>query len=111
MKKFFKNPYIIAWIGVFAVILLLSVLSPLASVLTNISIFLLGGECIYTAVLLVIYQKKKKSVDITEFMNDDEKEIKKANLAQKEAKMNLNIIIFSLFIVGVVLVYLTFRSI
>ena len=36
---------------------------------------------------------------------------KKANLAEKEAKMNLNIIIFSLFIVGVVLVYLTFRSI
>ena len=111
MKKFIKNPYIIAWLVVLGVILIVSALSPLASFLVNIGVFLLGGECMYTGVLLYIYQKKKNKVDITEFMNDDEKEIKKASLAQKEAKMNFNIIVFSLFVIGAVLIYLTFRAI
>ena len=110
MKKFLKNPYIIAWIAVIALILILAALSPLASWLINVSVFFIGAECIYSGVLLALHQKKKNRVDITEFMNDDEKEIKKTNLAQKEAKMNKNIIIFFLVMMGVFMMYFTFRG-
>ena len=111
MKKFFKNPYIIAWLVVFGVIAIFSALSSLVTWFMNVSIFLIGGECIYTGVLLAMRQKIRNKVDITQFMNDDEKEIKKANMAQKEAKMNMNIIIFTLVAMGAILVYFAFRSI
>lgn len=110
MKKFLKNPYIILWVAVAGLIVILSALSSLATILMNISIFLIGGECIYTGILLVMHQKKKDKVDITEFMNEDEKEIKKTNMARKEAKMNMNIIIFTLVMIGAILIYLSFRS-
>ena len=111
MKKFFSNPYIIAWICVFVVFIVVISLSFLADILINISIFLLGGECIYTGVLLLLYQKHKNKIDITEFMNEDEKEKKKVAFYQKEGKTNMMIFVMSLFVIGAILVYLAFRSI
>lgn len=108
MKKFFQNPYYLAWTIVLGLIFVLGIISSFAEALFRVVVVLIGAECIYSGILLLIAKRKNK-VNIEDFVNEDEAEQKKFSFAKSEQKINSTLLIVSLFVFGVILVYLAFR--
>ncbi len=108
MKKFFQNPYYLAWVIALGLILVLGIISSFVNALFRVVIVLIGAECIYSGVLLLLAKRKNK-VNVEDFVNESEVEQKKFSFAKSEQKMNSTLLIVSLFIFGVVLIYLAFR--
>lgn len=108
MKKFFQNPYYLAWVIALGLILVLGIISSFVDALFRVVIVLIGAECIYSGVLLLLAKRKNK-VNVEDFVNESEVEQKKFSFAKSEQKMNSTLLIVSLFIFGVVLIYLAFR--
>lgn len=108
MKKFFKNPYNLAWTIVLGVIVVLMIIVSFVPAIFRVVSFLIGAECIYSAVLIVVCRKKNK-VNLDDFKNQSETEQKKFSFAESEGKINMLLFVCMLFIIGAVFVYFTFR--
>lgn len=108
MKKFLKNPYNLAWIILLGLIVVLIIVVSFVPAIFRVVSFLIGAECIYSAVLMIIHRKKNK-INLDEFENQEATEKKKFSFLESEGKINSLLFICFLFIVGVIFVYLTFK--
>lgn len=108
MKKFLKNPYYLAWTIMLGIIVVVAIIGAFVSVLYKVETFLIGVECVYSAVLLVV-SRKKKNINLDEFKNESEPQEKKFSFAQSEGRINTVLLVVALFLIGAMLVYFTFR--
>lgn len=110
MKNFFSDPFNLAWSIGLGLVFVLGIVCSFVDVLYRLELFLIGAECVYSAVLLIRF-RRKNHVNIEDFQNqpDDQPEKKKFSFAKSESKINMVLLIGSLFFVGAILMYFTFR--
>lgn len=108
MKKFFKNPYYLAWSIILGVIILITIIGAFVPALYKILMFIIGAESIYSAVLIIVSRKKNK-INLEEFNNNPETEQKKFSFTKAENKINNFLFVGMLFLVGAMLIYFTFK--
>lgn len=108
MKNFFKNPYYLVWTIMLGIIILVGIISPFAQVLYRVEAILIGAECIYSAVLLLLYHKKTR-VNLEDFQNTQETEEKRFSFSKSEGKVNSFLFVVALFFIGAILIYFAFR--
>lgn len=108
MKKFFKNPYNLAWVISIGVVVVFTIVASFVPVLFRVDTFLIGAVCIYSGVLLIM-ARRNNNIDLDEFTNESDIKKSKKSFAQSEGKINRILFISSLFIVGVIFIYLTFK--
>lgn len=108
MKKFLKNPYNLAWIILLGIIVVLVIVVSFVPVIFRVVSFLIGVECIYSAVLITMHRKKNK-INLDEFENQQVSEKKKFSFVESEGKMNTILFVCLLFVIGAIFVYFTFK--
>lgn len=108
MEKFFKNPYYLVWTILLGIIILVGIISPFAQVLCRVEVILIGVECIYSSVLLLLHYKKTR-INLEDFQNTQETEEKKFSFSKSEGKVNSFLFVVALFCIGAILIYFAFR--
>ena len=108
MKKFLKDPYNIALLGIVGAFIVCLIIAQFVNVFVSISLLIVGLLCFYLSLYIYRnYKKQEKQEDIDEFFpNKELKERKKTSLIQQENKINRMFFVYGLLIFGVMFVYL-----